>query len=182
MLCVRDSLLKSFSTYADEHYPSSSIGVYPTENDSKVAIVLVANKYSPNNFWYSFTHIHSLFWTDLSTRNGRYRSSFIFDPSSSSITGTIKVDVHYYEDGNVRLLTEKPVSTSTTSSSASDAVKAIAQIERKYQEELNKAFISMSEGAFKSLRRQLPVTRQKIEWDRVGGYRVCFLSNLSMLC
>lgn len=105
-------------------------------------------------------------------RNGRYRSSFLFTPSSSSVTGSIKVDVHYYEDGNVRLLTEKPVSTSTSSSSAADIVKAIGQVERKYQEELNKAFISMSEGAFKGLRRQLPVTRQKIEWDRVSGYRV----------
>ena len=80
--------------------------------------------------------------------------------------------MHYYEDGNVRLLTEKPVSASSSSSSAADIVKAIAQVERKYQEELNKAFISMSEGAFKGLRRQLPVTRQKIEWDRVSGYRV----------
>lgn len=45
------SLLKSLGTHAREHYPSCSYGVYPIENDSAVAILLVANRYSPNNFW-----------------------------------------------------------------------------------------------------------------------------------
>jgi len=30
----------------------------------------------------------------------------------------------------------------------------------------------MNEQSFKGLRRQLPVTRQKVEWDKVGGYRL----------
>ncbi|KAJ8607060.1 hypothetical protein MRB53_040569 [Persea americana] len=90
----------------------------------------------------------------------------------ASIAGSIKVDVHYYEDGNVRLLTEKPVSLSASSSSASDIVKQIVLCERRYQEDLNRAFTSLNEGAFKSLRRQLPVTRQKIEWEKISGYRL----------
>lgn len=48
----RKSLLKSLSAHAKEHYPTSSYGVYPTEDDSAVAIVLVANRYSPNNYWF----------------------------------------------------------------------------------------------------------------------------------
>lgn len=106
-------------------------------------------------------------------RNGRWRSHFLFNTASGALTGSIKVDVHYYEDGNVRLLTEKPVTGSTLSSSASGAeiVGQIAMIERKYQEDLNRGFTGMSEGAFKSLRRQLPVTRQKVEWDKISGYK-----------
>ena len=46
-------------------------------------------------------------------------------------------------------------------------------LEKKYQEDLNRAFNNLSEGVFKSLRRQLPVTRQKIEWEKISGYRVC---------
>ncbi|KAI0102310.1 subunits of heterodimeric actin filament capping protein Capz [Nemania sp. FL0031] len=149
------STLKSLSTYIQEHYPSASYGVYPTENDTKLAVIIVANKYSPNNFW-----------------NGRWRSLYIFDPSSGSLEGSIKVDVHYYEDGNVRLLTNKPVTASVSSGTGAGICKEIAAGERKYQEELNRGFTSLSEGAFKSLRRQLPVTRQKIEWDRVTSYRV----------
>jgi capping protein (actin filament) muscle Z-line, alpha len=47
----RKSLLKAFSSHAAEHYPSSAYSVFPTENDSELAIVLVANRYSPTNFW-----------------------------------------------------------------------------------------------------------------------------------
>jgi capping protein alpha len=80
--------------------------------------------------------------------------------------------VHYYEDGNVRLQTKKDVSVSVGAGNASEAVKAIAKEEKRYQEDLNKAFASLSEGAFKALRRQLPITRQKIEWEKISGYRL----------
>ncbi|KAH8601134.1 F-actin-capping protein subunit alpha [Bisporella sp. PMI_857] len=149
------SLLKSLGSHVKEHYSNASYGVYPIEDDSKIAIVVVANKYSPNNFW-----------------NGRWRSLYIFSPSQSSLSGSIKVDVHYYEDGNVRLLTTKPVSASISSASASSLVREIAVAEKKYQEEINKGFTNLSEGAFKGLRRQLPITRQKIEWDKIAGYRL----------
>jgi len=148
-------LLKSLGTHVKEHYPNASCGVYPIEDDSKIAIVVVANKYSPNNFW-----------------NGRWRSLYIFSPSFSSLSGSIKVDVHYYEDGNVRLLTTKPISASISSASASSIIREITVAEKKYQEEINKGFNNLSEGAFKGLRRQLPITRQKIEWDKIAGYRL----------
>ncbi|KAG9237041.1 F-actin-capping protein-like protein subunit alpha-2 [Amylocarpus encephaloides] len=149
------SLLKSLATHTKEHYPNASYGVYPIENDSKIAVLVVANKYSPNNFW-----------------NGRWRSLYIYSPSSSQLEGSMKVDVHYYEDGNVRLLTTKPVSSSISSASAATIIREITVAEKKYQEEVNKGFNSLSEGAFKGLRRQLPITRQKIEWDKIAGYRL----------
>jgi capping protein (actin filament) muscle Z-line, alpha len=118
--------------------------------------VTVANKYSPSNYW-----------------NGRWRSAYIYSPSSNSLKGTIQVDVHYYEDGNVRLITKKEVSVSVgAGTSAGEIVKQIGAAERRYQEDLNKAFASLSEGAFKALRRQLPITRQKIEWEKISGYRL----------
>ncbi|KAI1025852.1 hypothetical protein LB505_011501 [Fusarium chuoi] len=149
------STLKSIGPYVDEHFANAAHGVYPIESDSKIAIVIVGNKYSPNNFW-----------------NGRWRSLYILDPSSGALEGSLKVDVHYYEDGNVRLLTNKPVSSTISSVNGASIVREISTTERKYQEELNKGFVSLSEGAFKGLRRQLPVTRQKIEWDRVTSYRL----------
>jgi len=83
--------------------------------------------------------------------------------------------VHYYEDGNVRLLTERPISSSLSSASASELVKQISGIERRYQEELNRGFQNLSENAFKSLRRQLPVTRQKVEWDKIAAYKAGYV-------
>lgn len=71
------------------------------------------------------------------------------------------------------MLTNKDLSLNLNSgASASEIVRQIATVERKYQEDLNKAFGSLSEGAFKGLRRQLPITRQKIEWEKISGYRL----------
>ncbi|KAI8931780.1 hypothetical protein NX059_011418 [Plenodomus lindquistii] len=152
------SLLKALSTHTSEHYPTSSYGIYPvpSSSPSSLAILTVANKYSPTNYW-----------------NGRWRSSYIYTPSTGSLSGSINVDVHYYEDGNVRLLTENKVDGSVGSGAgAAEVVRKIAAEEKKYQEDLNKAFGSLSEGAFKALRRQLPITRQKIEWEKISGYRL----------
>ncbi|MCJ1282456.1 F-actin-capping protein subunit alpha [Xylographa opegraphella] len=155
------SLLKAVGAHAAEHYTSSTYGVFPTptSHDRTLAILLVANKYSPSNFW-----------------NGRWRTTYLLTPSAfpPSLTGTLQVDVHYYEDGNVRLTSTKPLTLSLGSGSASaaDVVRQMALAERKYQEELNRGFAALSEGAFKALRRQLPVTRQKVEWEKVGGYRL----------
>lgn len=60
---------------------------------------------------------------------------------------------------------------------AAEVLGKIEGAERTYQEELNRGFSALSEGSFKGLRRQLPVTRQKVEWDKVGGYRVSPLSS-----
>ncbi|KAK3175123.1 F-actin-capping protein subunit alpha [Lepraria neglecta] len=148
------SLLKPLTLHAHEHYPSSVYAVYPTDSNT-LAILLAANKYSPSNFW-----------------NGRLRTTYLYTPSTSTLSGTLKCDVHYYEDGNVRLTTKKEVSeTSVPSGDVGGVVRAIAKIEKAWQEELNRGFGRLSEGEFKSLRRQLPVTRQKVEWEKVGSYR-----------
>ena len=76
------------------------------------------------------------------------------------MSGTIKVEVHYYEDGNVRMSTSKKVDVS--GQNADLVVREIAKAENKFQEELNRGFTSLAEGSFKGLRRQLPVTRQRV--------------------
>ncbi|KAL8909489.1 MAG: hypothetical protein Q9207_000169 [Kuettlingeria erythrocarpa] len=161
------SLLKSLHTHASEHYPSATTAVCPSPGS--ITLLLVSNKYSPSNFW-----------------NGRWRSTYTLSHSPApTLIGRINVDVHYYEDGNVRLNTSKDVKEITLEgrtglSHAALAAEVLGQIEgaeRTYQEELNRGFSALSEGSFKALRRQLPVTRQKVEWDKVGGYRVSPLSS-----
>jgi uncharacterized protein (DUF58 family) len=93
------------------------------------------------------------------------------------LSGSIKVDVHYYEDGNVRMSTSKTVEVANASG-ADAVVREIAKAENKFQEELNRAFVQLAEGSFKGLRRQLPVTRQRVEWEKIGGYRVSFASRM----
>ncbi|KAK9484014.1 F-actin-capping protein subunit alpha [Lipomyces starkeyi] len=154
---VVSSITGDVKHYVLEHYPDpSSYGVFPQSSEDDIAIVVVGNKYSPSNFW-----------------NGRWRSSYIADLASGSLTGTIAIDVHYYEDGNVRLKATKQVESDFKTAQTSSIIKSIAALERSYQEELNREFGGLSDGAFKSLRRQLPVTRSKIEWGKaIGAYRL----------
>nr|POE64974.1 f-actin-capping protein subunit alpha [Quercus suber] len=160
------SLQKSFAAAAAEHFPTSTVGVYPTsaEGETSVAILLVANKYSPQNFW-----------------NGRWRSTYLLSPGSGAVTGKIQADVHYYEDGNVRMSTAREVELSGAQG-AEAVVREIVKAENKFQGELNRAFTALAEGSFKGLRRQLPVTRQRVEWDKIGGYRVSFLPSRGVVC
>ncbi|KAL8715961.1 MAG: hypothetical protein Q9220_000628 [cf. Caloplaca sp. 1 TL-2023] len=159
------SLLKSLSTHAREHYPSATYTVCPSPDSSSITLLLVSNAYSPSNFW-----------------NGRWRCTYHFSPSSSppTLTGTINIDVHYYEDGNVRLTTSKKVAEIGIEASpqlspaalAAEVLRKVAGVEKAYQEEVGRGFGRLREGEFKGLRRMLPVTRMKVEWEKVGGYRL----------
>jgi len=96
------------------------------------------------------------------------------------VDGNILVNVHYYEQGNVQLATEHALSIAlpsavVTSSPASSASKILALIEDeegKYQTSLNDTYHEMGEKTFKGLRRALPMTRQKLDWDKVLGYKL----------
>lgn len=131
------------------------------------------------------------------SRSGRWRSEYVVDLDENRVDGKILVNVHYYEQGNVRyristyflvakctldtsqvqLATEHALSIAlpsavVTSSPASSASKILALIEDeegKYQTSLNDTYHEMGEKTFKGLRRALPMTRQKMDWDKVGG-------------
>ncbi|KAK5098531.1 F-actin-capping protein subunit alpha [Exophiala xenobiotica] len=153
------SISKSLASHFAEHYPTqSSAGSAYTvsessSSDSAIAILISATKSSPNNFI-----------------SGRWRTMLLYDPSSQALTGTLSAQVHYYEDGNVALNTTRKVSESNVGNSGAEIVRKVAQIEKQYQEEVNRALVGMNEGSFRGLRRQLPVTRQRIEWEKVRGY------------
>lgn len=80
--------------------------------------------------------------------------------------------MHYFEDGNVRLKTRKEVGI-VDAKEPLLVINKIAMAESKYQEGVNLAFIGLNEGSFKALRRQLPVTRSKMNWGKsIGNYRL----------
>jgi capping protein alpha len=58
--------------------------------------------------------------------------------------------------------------TSSPTSSASKILALIEDEEGKYQASLNDTYHEMGEKTFKGLRRALPMTRQKLDWDKVS--------------
>ncbi|OAJ42865.1 hypothetical protein BDEG_26265 [Batrachochytrium dendrobatidis JEL423] len=81
LLDQRAALDVAVQEYTASFYPSSVCTVWATEDEALV-IAIVANKYHPDSFW-----------------SGRWRSLWRLEPKSSMLTGSAKVQVHYYEDG-----------------------------------------------------------------------------------
>lgn len=62
------------------------------------------------------------------------------------------------------------------SKSTPEVAKAIASAIEKHEEAYQKALFAtcsdLGERAFKALRRTLPLTKQKVDWDKVLNYKL----------
>ncbi|KDQ62571.1 hypothetical protein JAAARDRAFT_464473 [Jaapia argillacea MUCL 33604] len=160
----RAALESSTLTYLAAHFHDGVASVFSkTGSSTEFTIQIVANKYNPSNFW-----------------AGRWRSEYIVDLAGKKVAGKILVNVHYYEQGNVQLETKHTISfplpptisVSSPNTSNSKILALIEDEEGKFQTALNDVYHEMSEKTFKGLRRALPLTRQKLDWDKVMGYKL----------
>jgi hypothetical protein len=69
-------------------------------------VTFVGFKFNPNNYWLTLSIVY------LIVRNGKWTSNWTFDLSNNTAKGDVNIDVHYYEDGNVRLTTHKTFESS----------------------------------------------------------------------
>ncbi|EGN98413.1 hypothetical protein SERLA73DRAFT_183411 [Serpula lacrymans var. lacrymans S7.3] len=160
---LREALEKSTLAYLSAHFHDGVAAVFSAPETNRFIIQIVANKYNPSNFW-----------------AGRWRSEYTVDLSEHKVEGKVLVNIHYYEQGNVQLATHHDHSISlpqaiVTSSPAQSASKILALIEAEesnYQTAINDTYHEMGEKTFKGLRRALPMTRSKLDWDRVLGYKL----------
>jgi len=151
-------------TYLSSHYHDGVTSVVAkTGNPRQFIVQIVANKYNPTNYW-----------------SGRLRSQYDIDIEEKAVVGKIYVNVHYYEQGNVQLATTHDISfllppaiaESQANAAASKILALIGDEESTYQQSLATSYQEMGEKTFKGLRRALPLTRQKIDWDKVTGYKL----------
>uniref|UniRef100_A0A0N5APY4 F-actin-capping protein subunit alpha n=1 Tax=Syphacia muris TaxID=451379 RepID=A0A0N5APY4_9BILA len=160
----RKALQEEADKYIDSHYEGTGIAAIFV-NDSTLTLCIESHRFQPKNFW-----------------NGRWRSQYVL-PVGDGISGTqqlkgiIKVQVHYYEDGNVQLVSTKEVNAKVQISAdyaqtAKEIFKVILLEESAYQDAVQENYQQMSNTTFKALRRQLPVTGAKFDWNNTHAYRI----------
>eukprot|EP00998_Keelungia_sp_KM082_P005691 NODE_1996_length_1164_cov_68.868852_g1979_i0.p2 GENE.NODE_1996_length_1164_cov_68.868852_g1979_i0~~NODE_1996_length_1164_cov_68.868852_g1979_i0.p2 ORF type:complete len:322 (+),score=135.37 NODE_1996_length_1164_cov_68.868852_g1979_i0:97-966(+) len=152
----RVALEKQIAEYLSLNYVDNKVAsaVYGSD-DGTLTVCLSAKNSKLSSFW-----------------TGTWKSVFQVNVSaqgSAQLTGTIKVNVHYYEDGNVQLNTditrESTVKVSDAAATAKAIERAIGDIEHQFQENLGEIYIQMHSTTFKSMRRFLPVSGVKMNWN-----------------
>ncbi|KAI1728033.1 f-actin capping protein alpha subunit domain-containing protein [Ditylenchus destructor] len=160
----RKALQSEIDEYTQEHFYGTGVATVFTSKGS-ITLCIESHQFQPKNFW-----------------NGRWRSEWrlpIFDGKSGvhACNGKIRLQVHYYEDGNVQLISNKAAKvdvkmTSDINASARELVTKICESESNYQASVQESYAVMSDTTFKALRRQLPITRSKLDWLKLQSYRV----------
>ncbi|XP_063932181.1 F-actin-capping protein subunit alpha-1-like [Zophobas morio] len=150
-----EDLRKKVEALVDEHVKDIySTGVSAVYTSADCIIVCIeSHKYNPNNYW-----------------NGSWLSEYIWKFKSGEVSGKLKIQVHYYEDGNVQLLSHKDVEGKATT--PEDFLKFLQSSELEYQQGVNENYLQMSDTTFKALRRTMPPTRTLLDWDKIGSYKV----------
>lgn len=148
-----DKLVQSLQLYGQDHYPSTfAFTVIP--DGSETHIILIGQRLNNDNFY-----------------TGQWQSHYVV--KNGSISGAVKLDIHYYEDGNVRLNFDEKVATTSISSDALAIVNFINETENKVTVKIIENFNELNQKYFKNLRRLLPVTKSKINWgSAIGNYRL----------
>ncbi|GAA5976156.1 hypothetical protein JCM5350_000333 [Sporobolomyces pararoseus] len=128
----------------------------PPKTSRLFGLYLVGNKYNPNNYW-----------------TGRWRSKYEVDYETGKIGGTAMINIHYYEQGNVQLSTTLHSSAQLSPSpSPEQIIASLKSSEQTFSTSLSSTYSELSDETFKGLRRALPKTRSKIDWNKAGGYRL----------
>lgn len=143
--------------YEDGSSPNSvasGMGSVFVAPNGMIAVIISFKNLNQNNYW---TGGWQSEWTTNISKHGKV-----------ALTGRIRLNVHYYEDGNVQLnssFNEKAeISISSAEETADNMISTIRDLETDFQKKLDQFYVQMHDSTFKNMRRFLPKTGKKMDW------------------
>jgi len=100
---------------------------------------------------------------------GEWLSEWKLD-ASANLEGTVKINAHYFEDGNVQLKLNKAFSFPMDLKAEADVncqriMEKIRESEDQVLSGLDALYESLPSQVFKTMRKALPVTNSKMDWN-----------------
>jgi capping protein alpha len=142
--------------YIETAYHQNKVvsAIYATD-DGRITICLSAKHSKLSSFW-----------------TGSIRSVYIFEVAKqgqADLSATVKMNVHYFEDGNVQLHTDfakqLKVQVADAATTAKNVVAAIDKFESEFHGNLEELYVNMHSTTFKAMRRFLPITGVPMNWN-----------------
>jgi capping protein alpha len=151
----RTAIHTEIETYMSSCYKAGKYGfaIYGTD-EGQITICISAANIHLGNFWTGgFKSVYT-----LNVSNG----------ASAEMKGNLKINVHYFENGNVQLHTDDATTHSISirdpTATAMTIAKTIEDAETAYQNNLEEMYVNMHGSTFKSMRRFLPVHGEYMKW------------------
>jgi len=152
----RAATQKALDAYMETAYKAGKgCGLVYGADNGRITVCISAKNMNLSNYWTGG-------WRALYTIS-------VATPGQSELKGSVKLNVHYFEDGNVQLHStfdkQANVNVQGDEATGADIVKAIAKIESDFQGNLEEMYVNMPGSIFKSMRRFYPITRQPMTWN-----------------
>ena len=160
MSSTREAVQGEVETYTSGNFSDSVISATYAK-DGKVVVCISGAEFDARNMW-----------------SGRWRSVWEcgIEGDAVEMKGTFKVDVHFYEDGNVQSKSVHEVSDTiggggSDADTASAIVEHIKKTETDYQAKLVGAYVNLLKhhSIMKGMQRPLPIDKQKVNFKTLAS-------------
>lgn len=148
---IQDGVL----AYIKRQFGAKNVAAGAFAKAGVITVVVSAEKLSLRNYW-----------------SGNWRSQYeikFTGGTMATVTGWTKIHIHYFEDGNVQMQNSKECSEQVNFTAAADlagsVVKVVETHENTIQTALEEMYSNMSGDTFKEMRRVMPITHTKFDWN-----------------
>jgi len=151
----RKAIQDGVVAYIKRQFGAKNVAAAAFAKAGCITVLISAEKLSLRNYW-----------------SGNWRSQFevkFTGGTVATVSGWSKIHIHYFEDGNVQMQNSKDCNASVNFKGAADlAANVVAEVEKHentIQKALEEMYSNMSGDTFKEMRRVMPITHTKFDWN-----------------